>query len=107
MTENITTRKVPDSIYDAMMAMLAPYAELERADLVAAIEEAMDPFGPLEMIDAAEVCAILHCARSTLWRLTRDHALTAYRSGKKTILYKRSEVIRLIKNGEDKSYRNG
>ena len=98
MTENTIARKVPDSIYDAMMAMLAPYAEnLERTDLVAAIEEAMDPFGPLDMITANETCEILRCTRPFLWKLDKEKRLTPFRRNSR-LLYRRRDVIRFLKD---------
>lgn len=96
-------KKIPDSLFDAMLAMLLPYCEtLTREDLVSAIESAMDPFGPLEMLSIDEVCKILHCVRPTLWRLTKLGHLTSYRPMNRTVLYKRRDIMRLIKDGKDK-----
>ncbi len=98
MTENAIARKVPDSIYDAIMAMLAPYTEkLERADLVAAIDEALDPFGPLELLTADETCQVLRCTRPFLWKLDKEKRLTPYRRNSR-LLYRRRDVIRYLKN---------
>ncbi len=46
-----------------------------------------------------QACELLSVARHTLWKLTRDHKIKAFRIGNKRRRYLRTEIERFIREG--------